>query len=99
MHKLSGSQYHFNYIMLSTALHKTYCFYTTHIFKNDLLPTTAVQQRQHVDEVRCHMFFSELINKSWIICEFLVGTSISVGGAAHPIAPSGYGPGYTFNEV
>jgi len=57
MHKLSGSQYHFNYTRLSTALHKTRCLYTTHIFENDLLPTTAVQQRQHVDEAGCHFFW------------------------------------------
>jgi hypothetical protein len=33
-----------------------------HIFKNKLVPITAVQQRQHVDGVGCDMFFSGLIS-------------------------------------
>jgi hypothetical protein len=43
-------------------LHKALCN-TAHsyIFENALLPTTAVQQRQYVDRVRCRKLFSGLI--------------------------------------
>jgi hypothetical protein len=32
----------------------------TYIFENELLPTTVVLQRQHLDALRGHRFFSEL---------------------------------------
>jgi len=35
----------------------------THIFDTKLLPTTAVQQKHHVDAVECRMFCSGLILK------------------------------------
>ena len=45
-------------------MHKTSCTYTTDIFENDLLPTMAVQQKQHADAVRCHKILSGLIRMS-----------------------------------
>jgi len=57
MHKLSGSLYHFNYSALYSTTQNILLVHNT-FFENDLLPTTAVQQSQYVDEVRCYTFFS-----------------------------------------
>ena len=39
-----------------------YIYIFIFIFENELFPTTAVQQRQHVDAVGCGTFFSGLIS-------------------------------------
>jgi hypothetical protein len=61
----SGPQkQHFKYITRSVTLHKTSRIYmhSTYIFENEFFPTTAVQQRQHVNAAGCGTFFSDLIN-------------------------------------
>ena len=45
-----------NYTMRSMILHKISCIYSAHILENELFPTMAVQQSQHVDAVGCHTF-------------------------------------------
>jgi len=59
------------------------------------LPTTAVQERQHLSAAGCRTFFSRLIRCVFLIlCTFLVGSFIFVVDALHPIPPlpPGYGP-------
>ena len=65
------------------------------IFENDLLPTTAVQQRQNVGAVRCRTFFFSRAAQLVCLTYFansLVWTTIFVVGAAHPITHLAYGP-------
>jgi hypothetical protein len=45
----------FNYTVRSVTLRKTSCVYVH--FRNELFPTTAVQQRQHVHAVECRTFY------------------------------------------
>ena len=52
---------HFRYVMHSVTFHKTYTYIS---FLNEFGPSTAVQQRQHVDAVRCRTFFSGVISMS-----------------------------------
>jgi hypothetical protein len=59
-----------------------------------LFPTTAFQQRQRVDAVRCRPFLAGWSSCLFLIlCKFLVGVYRFVVGTLHPIAPPGYGPG------
>ena len=67
---------HIKYTTRCITLHRTCCMYIhtymhtyihTYIhtfFENELRPTTAVQQRQHMDAVGCHTCFSVLISMS-----------------------------------
>ena len=51
-----------HYIMRPTTLHKTSCILATLIFENDSFPSTALQHRQHVYMVGCHVSFGGLIS-------------------------------------
>jgi len=52
---LSGPQNeHFNCIVHSTTLQKLLAY--THIFENELFPTSVFQQRQHLNRVGCQIF-------------------------------------------
>jgi len=48
------------YAMRSVTLHKASCIFV--LFENELCPTTVVQQRQLMDAVDCHTFYSRLIS-------------------------------------
>ena len=76
---------HCNYKMRSITLRTTFCTHKhthihTRISENQFFPTTAVQQRQHVDAVGCHTCFSGLAYLFSIFWKLQVG-------ALHPLAP------------
>jgi hypothetical protein len=80
----------FNYKLHSITPYKTSCI-CTYIFQNELFPTTAVQQRQHVDAVQCRTVVSGLIKH---ICVWYFSNSYWVH-CTH-WHPSGCGPVVTF---
>ena len=86
--KAANSPFWLNNALRSITLLKTSYIYT-HIFENKLFPTTAVQQRQHVDAVGCRTF----LVAAWSAClaltfwKFLQVATRFVRGEAHPLAP------------
>jgi len=64
--------------------------YTLHVFENGLFPTMAVQQRQHLDAVRCRAFLGVWsASLSLMFCKILVDPRTH----SHPV---GYGPAPTY---
>jgi len=80
------------------TLHKTSRMYIH--FENQLLRTTAVQQRQHVGAAGCRAFFSGLIGIFVFDVLQIPCTPIQIcnEGSAPTCTPRGYGPGHRVEQ-